>query len=157
MAIALRLPGSSSTLRRPRLATTSAPTSRRMAWIAGGIVLIVAVLMAMTVYVHIQIAERQVQINALEQEIRTAQTNFDALRAERAIVRSPEHIYGQALELGMVHGQISDYVAADPDAVAIVVAQTGLFGVDSSGGVILGDADPLEQFRQVKMIRQETP
>ena len=119
---------------------------------------LVAAVMIGAVGLHTRIAERQLEIDALERSVRSAQEEFDVLRSQRAELRSPTRIAAEASAIGMVVGDESEFVAVDPMTLAVTIAQTGHSPVDDEAGFGLNqDLEPLDQFRLVKRVSSETP
>lgn len=165
MAIPLRRPAGAAERRRlPASATTRQPRlvvvsyRRRFAGFAVAVTVLVGAVMIGAVLLHTTIAERQLQIDSLEQSLRTAQKDFDVLRAQRAELRSPTRVAEQATGLGMVPGQESDFVPVDPMVLAVTIARTGeLPTADDLGMGSDTEVDPLDQFRLVKSLSAELP
>ena len=114
--------------------------------------------MMLAIGLHTRIAERQLEIDELERGVRSAQEEFDVLRSQRAELRSPTRISADALELGMVVGSESEFVAVDPMTLAITIARTGQVPVDDQ--ILVGSdqqLEPLDQFRLVKQVSAEAP
>ena len=141
---------------RPQLRVV--PARRRFAWFAMSVMVMAAVVLLGAVYLHTRIAERQLEIDRLDRAMRVAQQEFDELRAERAVLRSPTRLANEASKLGMVPGSESQFVAVDPQLLAIVIAQTGeLPTLDDITPGSYTRLDPLDQFRLVKRTGQEAP
>jgi hypothetical protein len=134
------------------------PGRRRFAWFAMLLMVLVTGLLLGAVYLHTHIAERQLEIDGLDRALRTAQEEFDVLRSERAVLRSPTRLATQAAALGMQPGEESDFVSTDPMLLAIIIAQTGRLPTSDE---IVNDSyarlEPLDQFRLVKNASQEAP
>ena len=120
--------------------------------------LLACAVMIGAVALHTRIAERQLVIDRLERDVRSAQEEFDVLRAQRAELRSPTRLAARAGGLGMTLGRESEFVDVDPMRLAITVAQTGELpfsneiDVDSNARL-----EPLDQFRLVKEVSSEAP
>lgn len=104
---------------------------------------------------HTQLAQRQVEIDTLEREVQEERERFDALRLERAVLRSPERIATEATALGMVRGQTSLFVQVDPLELATQLAAAGPSSDD--GERVIGSTDPLDQFSDVKSVSVDQP
>ena len=149
---------STSTTSEVRGQLTVVPARRRFAWVAVTLSVLVSAGMIGAIGLHTRIAERQLQIDALERSVRGAQEDFDVLRSQRAQLRSPTRIAAEASSIGMVVGSESEFVAVDPMTLAVTIARTGHDPVDAE--VMLGanqDLEPLDQFRLVKRVSSETP
>jgi hypothetical protein len=110
------------------------------------------------VFLHTRLAERQLQIDALERSVNDEQEQFDVLRAQRAELRSPTRLAAEAATLGMIPGSETEYISVDPMILAITIARTGEGPVGEM--TELGTnarMRPLDQFRLVKSVDQEAP
>lgn len=134
------------------------PARRRVAWVAMVLMVIVTALMLAATYLHTIISERQLEIDRLDREFQSAQEQFDVLRAERSVLRSPTRIADEAGELGMIPGSNSEFVPVDPMLLAVLVAQTGqLPDADELATGSFAHLGPLDQFRLVKAASEESP
>ncbi len=160
MAVPLRTPTRRPVTRTPvaRPHLSVVPARRRVAWFAVTLTLLVSIVMMGAVGVHTQIAERQLRIDDLERGVRSAQEEFDVLRAQRAELRSPTRLAARASELGMVVGSESVFVPIDPATLAVTIARTG--HVPTADEILVGgdqQLEPLDQFRLVKDVTSEAP
>jgi cell division protein FtsL len=130
---------------RPELRIVPRPRAAINAALVLGFV--VVVLMLGTVVLHTRLAERQVEIDTLEQAVTDARNRFDVLRQQRAELRSPTRLAIEAQRLLMIPAPRTEFLDVDPQTVAEVLASAGV--VDEATGTISAD-DPLEQFRIVK-------
>lgn len=147
---------SSSARQRPDLRVV--PGRRRFAWFAMFLMVLVTGLLLGATYLHTRIAERQLEIDRLDAAMRTAQEEFDVLRSERAVLRSPTRLADEATALGMHPGEESEFVPIDPMLLAITIAQTGrLPTTDEITPGSYARLEPLDQFRLVKNVSQEAP
>jgi cell division protein FtsL len=150
----------------PKSADTSsskhaqAPTLRlvkgRPRWpavVGSSLIVFVMVAMLGAAIFHTQLAERQLEIDDLEREVRVERDRFDQLRLQRAVLRSPERIATEATLLGMVTGETSDFVAVDPMELAMQLAAAGVS--TDQGDRSIGSTDPLDQFSDVKSVSAE--
>jgi hypothetical protein len=134
------------------------PGRRRVAWFAVGLTVLVGGVLIGAVLLHTRLAERQLEIDALERAVRVEQEQFDVLRAERAELRSPTHLSVAAGALGMRPGLESEFIAVDPMLLAVTIARTGELPVGDE--VVAGSTArmrPLDQFRVVKSLSAEAP
>lgn len=114
--------------------------------------------MISAVLLHTRIAERQLEIDGLDRGVRQTQEEYDRLRSERAIHRSPSNLAAEAEKMGMVPGEENDFLVADPMVVAQVIAATGvILSSDELVTGATGSQDPLDQFRLVKRVAAEAP
>lgn len=96
---------------------------------------------------HTRLAERQLQIDHIEERLTEAHARFEVLRGERAELRSPGHLAEEAASLGMQQAPNSEFVPIDAWDVARVVASVGVMPESKTSTF---DEDPLDQFRAVK-------
>jgi cell division protein FtsL len=151
-----RLAPASQVAARPQLRVVSA--RRQVAWAALALIVIAAGMLMGATYLHTRLADRQLEIDQLDRQMRVAQEQFDELRAERAVLRSPTRLAGRASELGMRPGDESEFVPVDPMMLAIVIAQTGqLPTLDAITPGSYTRLDPLDQYRLVKSTSGEMP
>jgi cell division protein FtsL len=160
MAIPLRQPGATASQRRPveRRPLAVVPARRRVAWFAMFLTVLVSAVMIGAIGLHTRIAERQLELDALERSVHSAQEDFDVLRSERAELRSPTRVSAEAQAIGMVLGSESEFVAVDPMTLAVTIARTGHLPVDDE--IVIGSDQslaPLDQFRLVKAVSSEAP
>lgn len=147
------LPGPAS---RPDLRVV--PARRRVAGVALVLMFVVTGLMLGATYLHTLISERQLEIDRLDRAFQSAQADFDVLRAERSVLRSPTRLATEAGALGMIPGAESEFVPVDPMLLAVLVAQTGqLPDADQMVTGNFAHFEPLDQFRLVKAASEESP
>jgi hypothetical protein len=151
--------GSTAFAQRRAIATplTVVPGRRRMAWFAVGLTVLVGLVLTGALLLHTRLAERQLQVDALERSVREERQQFDVLRAQRAELRSPTRLADAADGLGMSPGLESQFISVDPMVLAITIARTG--EVPATDDDLGGDARlrPLDQFRIVKSLNAEVP
>jgi cell division protein FtsL len=148
-------PAQKKNRQQPALVLT--PTLQRRWPVAlGGIALLVVLagLLGVAVF-HTQLAERQIRIDTIERSVSDERERFDELRYRRAELRSPVRLAGVADELGMVPGDIGEFIELDPWLFARQLAAAGM--VDDSPGNVVIDTDPLEQFSDVKRVSAGQP
>lgn len=131
---------------------------RRRRWpaIVAGIAwtLVVLGLLGAAVF-HTQLAERQLRLDRLDRAVAAERERFDDLRYQRAELRSPVRLAEAATALGMHRGEATTFVSVAPDAVARQLAAAG--PIDDDVVRIVVHTDPLDQFRAVKSVTEETP
>lgn len=160
MAIVARRPDDTPRLSTSKRAARPAlqVVNRRRRWpaVVGGFALlfVMAAMLGAAVF-HTQLAERQLTIDRLERKVDGAREEFDELRRDRAVLRSPQRIAEEALELGMVPGETSSFVEIDPEELAIQLAAAGV--ADDETTRVIDEDDPLGQFRDVKAASAEQP
>jgi len=130
---------------RPNLQVV--PTRRVAANAAAVMVVVIGVLMLSAVVLHTRLAERQVQIDRLEQEVSNSRSLFDVLRQQRAVLRAPTNVAAESAGLGMFVAPQTQFTAIDPNTLAQVLAATGT--VSSLDGLLI-ETDPLDQVRRVR-------
>ena len=111
------------------------------------LVCVVVVLMLAAVVLHTRLAERQLEIDRLEESVTEARERFDVLRQQRAELRSPTRLAIAARNLGMMPTPRTEFLAVDPQTLAQVLASVGM--VDEVTGTNTIE-DPLDQIRRVK-------
>ncbi|MDF2733046.1 MAG: hypothetical protein K0S92_1682 [Desertimonas sp.] len=123
------------------------PRRRIAANFAALAVVLLGVLMLSAVVLHTRLAERQRQIDQLEQQVEVQHELFDVLRQQRAVLRSPTRLASESNRLGMFAPPESQFVGVDPWTVAQIIAATGSTGVLDD---LLVDGDALDQVRRVR-------
>jgi hypothetical protein len=104
---------------------------------------------------HTQLAQRQLRIDVLENQVQAERERFDELRRDRAALRSPGRIATEAIELEMVRGETSRFIEVDPGALARQLAAAGV--VDDNASRVIEESGPLDQFRDVKSVSAGQP
>ncbi len=130
---------------RPQLRIVPRPRLAINAALVLGVVIVG--LMLAVVVLHTRLAERQLEIDRIEQAVTDARERFDVLRQQRAELRSPTRLGAESAELGMHVPPETEFLPVDPATLAQVIAAAGT--VDAAGG-LSDPADPLEQIRRVK-------
>lgn len=140
---------------RPELSVV--PTRRRRWPAVIGFVLISLMLVAMlgAAIFHTQLAQRQLRIDDLENEVQAERERFDELRRDRAVLRSPGRIASEAVRFEMVRGETSRFIEVDPAALARQLAAAGV--VDDDASRVIEETGPLDQFRDVKSVSAGQP
>ena len=123
------------------------PRRRLAANVAALAVVLLGVLMLSAVVLHTRLAERQRQIDQLEQQVDVQHELFDILRQQRAVLRSPTRLASESARFGMYAPPDSDFVAVDPWMLAQIIAATGSTGALDN---LLVDGDALDQVRRVR-------
>ena len=124
---------------------------RRRRWpffAAGFIVLLVLAAMLGAAIFHTQLAERQLEIDALSTQVREEREHFNELRLKVSGLRSPERLAVEAKRLNMVQAPRSAYLEVDKWKMAQQLAAAGPVG-DGVGQVIV-DEGLLDQFLEIK-------
>ena len=102
--------------RRPASRPTALVPRRRVAINAAVVLGFVAIVVLMlgTVVLHTRLAERQVEIDRLEQDVTDARDRFDVLRQQRAELRSPTRLAIEAERLRMIPAPRTEFLDVDP-------------------------------------------
>ena len=108
---------------------------------------VVVVLMLAAVVLHTRLAERQLEIDRLEESVTEARERFDVLRQQRAELRSPTRLSIESAALGMGVAPQTEFLTVDPARMAQIIAAAGT--VDEATATVV-TADPLDQIRRVK-------
>jgi cell division protein FtsL len=138
----------------PRPALTVVPRRRRAARLLGVLCALVVLAMLGAASFQTQLAQRQLELDRLDQEIVDAREQYEILRQERAELRSPQRLAGIATAAGMIPTKQSSFVPLSPELMAVVQESIGGLGDGATGD----SSDPLEQFRVVKSLTStETP
>ena len=136
---------------RPQLVVV--PRQRRTArLIAAGCTVVFALMLGAAAF-QTQLASRQLTMDTLDRDIRTAHETYDVLRRERAELRSPGRLSQEAIKLGMVPATQTEFVQLDADVVAVVQRS----GVDSSGDVDSSVDEEFEHYADVKAVAGGAP
>lgn len=130
---------------RPQLRVV--PKRRLAANAAAIAVVVIGVLMLSAVVLHTRLAERQLKIDRLEQQVEDEHARFDVLRNQRAELRSPTRLSSEAAALGMMPAIDTEFADVDPYVYAYVLAATG--GITDEDGA-LAAIDALDQVRRVR-------
>jgi hypothetical protein len=132
----------------PRPQLTVVPRRRRTARLVALTAFLVSLLMLGAAAFQTQLARRQVQLDQIDRQIRAARSDFNALRAQRSELRSPERLATSGAALGMTDATKTDFIEIDPAVVAEVQQSAG--GVFDPG---TESVDPVfEEFKVVKSI-----
>lgn len=108
---------------------------------------LIAVLMLAAVVLHTRLAERQLEIDRLEQQVTEARGRFDVLRQQRAELRSPNRLMLESAERGMRPSTHTEFLEVDSATLAQVLVSAGRMN-DLTGDV--DQPDPLDQIRRVR-------
>lgn len=135
---------------RPQLEVV--PGRRRIAGLAVVLGVFVSSLLLGVTAFQTSLAERQLRLDELEGRVAEARANYDRLREQRAVLRSPERLALEAAGLGLVPGHGTEFISVPPDVVAEVAASASDIDPDVGSSV-----DPLEQFSEVKDVVGAAP
>lgn len=98
------------------------------------------------------VAQGQVEIDRLDQQIRQTAEQYEVLRRERAELRSPGRLHAVAAELGMEPAASAEFMTIAPEVLVAVRQSTG--ALDPTFG---DESTLLAQFRSVKALGSEAP
>ena len=131
---------------------------RRRRWpvvVAGFVVILVLSAMLGAAVFHTQLAERQLEIDALGARVEAERVKYDLLRNSIAGKQNPEALAEKAGELGLTRAEQPRYLEVGKWALAVQLAAAGP-EADGVGHVIV-DASALDQFREVKSLSAGQP
>lgn len=131
-----------------RPALTLVPRRRRAARLVVVACTVVVLAMLGAAAFQTLLAQRQLEIDRLEQGIDTTREDYEMLRRERAELRSPARLAQLATEMGMVPATQSEFMALSPDVIVAVQQSAGHL----AGGDAGVEDDPLAEFRVVKSV-----
>jgi hypothetical protein len=130
-----------------------APRGRRATHVAVVMTVALGIAMLGAAAFQTQLAQRQVELDRLDSDIRSSREQYEGLRRERAELRAPERLAGIAAANGMREADGSEFLRIDADVIAIVAASTG--DIDP---IALGDGvSTLDDFRDVKATTAAIP
>jgi len=124
------------------------PVRRRTAGLVFLAAIVLAGLMLGAAVLNTTLAERQLRVDELEQDVAESRARFDVLRGQRAELRSPGRLSREATALGMFAATAGTFVRVSPDAYARALAASG--SIDEAERIVRGE-QPLDQFRRVKI------
>ena len=139
---------------RPKPDLAVVPRRRRRT--AGVIVTLSLVLggaMIGAVAVQIELAERQLDLDRLDRELRVAMQQYESLRRERAELLAPDRLALIAESSSMRPSVDGDFVVISPDIDVAVQQSTG--SIDQ-GPALFGDG-LLEEYRAIKGLVRGAP
>jgi len=123
-------------------------TGRRVVYLVVFVVGLVMVCMFLAVVAQTRIAENQMRLDQIDQQIAAERDRYNELRLERSSLREPARLVVEARNLGMAPGLGTDFTSVDPSTVAEVLVSTG--GVDPE--FLSVDRDPLATYGRVKSL-----
>ena len=131
--------------RRPELRLVPQPRAAANAVIL--LVVMIAGLMLAAVVLHTRLADRQLEIDRLEDEVASSLERFDLLRQQRAELRSPNRLAQASADFGMSASPDTEFVEVDSATLAQVLSAAGI--VDERTGDV-DRSDPLQQIQRVR-------
>lgn len=129
---------------KPQL--TLVPRRRRTARMIALVCTPVFALMLGAAAFQTQLASRQLELDAVDREIRAAYDSYDTMRRERAELRSPGRLAVEATALGMVPATETRFVSLDPSVIAMI--QRSGVAVDPADDDEIGEE--FQQYAEVK-------
>ncbi len=132
-------PAKAPTPARPPLRIVTAAPRRRLGWVLlGACALLFVGMLALTAF-QARIAQNQIRIDRLDQELRDARAYYDRLRLAVAQLESPEYVVPRATnDLEMVSAETPHYLSPTAAQVREVLIAAGAEGAPLGG---LGVAD----------------
>ncbi|MCB1000838.1 MAG: hypothetical protein KDB40_16200 [Acidimicrobiales bacterium] len=124
------------------------PRGRRFTHLAVVATVVIGLAMLGAAAFQTQLADRQVELDRLDREIRSSREQYEVLRRQRAELRSPERLGQIASANGMIPARSSTVVPIGADVIATVVAATG----DIDPGLLGDGRTTLDDFRDVKAV-----
>ena len=133
---------------QPRPQLTVVPRRRRTARLVAIAAFFVSLLMLGAAAFQTQLASRQVELDRVDRQIRSARHDFNDLRRQRSELRSPERLATSGAALGMTSATKTEFIEIAPEVIAEVQQSAG--GVFDPGTESM---DPVfEEFKVVKSI-----
>ncbi|MFM7756421.1 MAG: hypothetical protein ACKOBT_12530 [Actinomycetota bacterium] len=127
----------------------NAPKAARIfVYTVASLAAIIITLMMVVVIFQTRLAETQLNIDVIEDQIAIERTRYDELRLERSTLREPSRLVAEATALGMVPGAKTIFTDVDPNAVAEVLVSMG--GLDPEQ--FANTRDPLKNYSAVKAL-----
>ncbi|MGA0878634.1 MAG: hypothetical protein ACO3SP_05895 [Ilumatobacteraceae bacterium] len=109
---------------------------------------VIITLMMVVVVFQTRLAETQLNIDVIEDQIAVEQARYNELRLERSSLREPSRLVAEATSLGMVPGTKTTFKNIDANAVAAVLVSMG--GIDLEQ--FANTREPLKNYSAVKGI-----
>lgn len=143
-----------------RLSTVTAPREERaerpqLVVIEGGtrhflrrasVLAVAAGMLFAVVMLRVNMASQQLKLDRLNYDVARARQHFDALRAQRASLQSPEYLIPKARDMGMVQSVGTVIVDVPPSIAAEVASTVGTVDADVMNTV----ESPLDEFGRIK-------
>ena len=133
MAIAIRSAEVVVAPRRPRLQAVGPRRRTASMVVTAGAVLFLVMVGALAF--QTQVARNQLRLDRIDNDIRVAREQYDALRRERAELRSPGRLKMVAESLGMVAASQSEFGTIPPEVIADVQRSGATGGAPASNAV----------------------
>lgn len=110
-------------------------------------VVTITLMMAVVIF-QTRLAETQLKIDAIEQQISLERARYDELRLQRSALREPSRLVNEATALGMVPGAKTNFTTIDPTAVASVLVSMGGLDLEQFANT----REPLKNYSAVKAL-----
>lgn len=105
-------------------------------------------LMMVVVIFQTRLAETQLNIDAIEQQISVERARYDELRLQRSSLREPLRLVTEATALGMVPGSKTNFKTVESSAVASVLVSMGGLDLEQFANT----REPLKNYSAVKAL-----
>lgn len=129
------------------------PRGRRaVRWVTMAGVIVFALMLAAAAF-QTQLARRQLQLDQLNKDMDVATQRYDALRRERAELRSPGRLTAEARNRGMTSSDSTKFVPLAPEAMA----EAELWMGQTNDGVGHSLPDNLDQYELIKGVLDGRP
>ena len=127
----------------------NAPKSTRVfIYTVATLAAIIITLMMVVVVFQTRLAETQLNIDVIEQQIADERARYDELRLQRSVLREPSRLVAEATALGMVPGTKTVFTSVDPAAVASVLVSLGGSDIEQFANT----REPLKNYSAVKAL-----
>lgn len=143
-----RQKGKASPLARAVTRKNAPKSTRIFIYTVASLAALIITLMMVVVVFQTRLAETQLNIDVIEDQIAVEQAHYNELRLERSSLREPSRLVTEATSLGMVPGAKTVFKNIDPNAVASVLVSMG--GVDLEQ--FANTREPLKNYSAVKSI-----
>lgn len=144
--------GAPSSVRRQRPSLRVVPRQRRAVGAVVAITSFVALAMLGAAASQVYLAQGQLSIDQLDRQIRETSARYEALRLERAELRSPGRLQAVAEQWGLQPDGNATFMMVGADVVATMRQSSAL--LDPAYG---SEEELLEQFRTVKALQAVAP
>ena len=123
----------------PQVHLLVVPRRRRAARLIATGCTLLFVLMLGAASFQTQLARRQLTLDTMDRGIRAAHERYDVLRRERAELRSPGRLVAEAIKLGMVPADQTEFATVDPDVIATLQRSGASDGATSAPHDVAGE------------------
>lgn len=137
----------------PRPALMLVPRRRRAARLAVVLSTLVVASMLGAAAFQTQLAQRQLELDRLDNDISSAREQYEVLRRQRSELRSPARLADIAAQNGMTPADDTEFTTISADVYTIVQQATGLLPQHTPTYA----ESLLEGYREVKGLSEEAP